>query len=80
MTALQNELALGLTESEMRQVVLRLSRRDFYKAMTSHADHQVWQDVYHGMTEDGIPVSSRSLALLVVAHQSYNSRRSEVRL
>ena len=55
-TALQNELALGLTESEMRQVVLRLSRRDFYKAMTSHADHQVWQDVYHGMTEDGIPV------------------------
>jgi motility quorum-sensing regulator/GCU-specific mRNA interferase toxin len=37
-------------------VVLRLSRRDFYKAMTSHADHQVWQDVYHGMTEDGIPV------------------------
>jgi motility quorum-sensing regulator/GCU-specific mRNA interferase toxin len=55
-TALRNGLALGLTESEMRQVVLRLSRRDFYKAMTSHAGQQVWQDVYHGMTEDGIPV------------------------
>lgn len=55
-TALQNGLALGLTESEMRQVVSRLSRRVFYKAMTSHADHQVWQDVSHGMTEDGIPV------------------------
>ena len=39
-TALRNGLALGLTESEMRQVVLRLSRRDFCKAMTSHADHQ----------------------------------------
>ncbi len=56
MTALRNGLALGLTELEMRQVVLKLSRGDFFKAMTSHADHQVWQDVYHGMTEDGIPV------------------------
>ena len=55
-TALRNGLALGLTEPEMRQVVLKLSRRNFYKAMTSHADHQVWQDVYHGMTEDGIVV------------------------
>lgn len=55
-TALRNGLAMGLTESEMRQVVLKLSRRDFYKAMTSHADHQVWQDVYHGMTQDGITV------------------------
>jgi motility quorum-sensing regulator/GCU-specific mRNA interferase toxin len=55
-TALRNGLALGLTEPEMRQVVLKLSRRDFYKAMTSHTDHQVWQDVYHGMTEEGIVV------------------------
>jgi len=55
-TALRNGLALGLTEKEMRQVVLNLSRRDFYKAMTSHANYQVWQDVYHGMTEDGIAV------------------------
>lgn len=55
-TALRNGLALGLTEPEMRQVVLKLSRKDFYKAMTSHADSQTWQDVYHGITEDGIPV------------------------
>lgn len=55
-TALRNGLALGLTEPEMRQVVLKLSGKDFYKAMTSHADHQMWQDVYHGTTEDGIPV------------------------
>lgn len=55
-TALRNGLALGLTESELRQVVLKLSRRDFYKAMTSHADHQLWQDGYDGITEDGIPV------------------------
>ncbi len=55
-TALRNGLALGLTEPEMRQVVLKLSLRDFYKAMISYADHQIWQDVYHGMTEDGIAV------------------------
>ena len=55
-TALRGGLALGLTEPEMRHVVLALSRRDFYKAMTTHSDYQVWQDVYHGMTLDGVPV------------------------
>jgi motility quorum-sensing regulator/GCU-specific mRNA interferase toxin len=55
-TALRGGLALGLTEPEMRQVVLALSGRDFYKAMTTLADPQMWQDVYHGMTRDGVPV------------------------
>jgi motility quorum-sensing regulator / GCU-specific mRNA interferase toxin len=31
-------------------------RKPHYKAMTTHVDHRVWQDVYHGVTEDGIPV------------------------
>ena len=53
LTALRNGLAMGLTEPEMRQVVLALSRRDFYKAMTSYANHKIWQDVYHGMTGEG---------------------------
>ena len=55
-TALRGGLALGLTEPEMRQVVLALSRRDLYKAMTTNVDPQVWQDVYHGTTSDGIAV------------------------
>jgi len=55
-TALRGGLELGLMEQDMRQVVLALSRRDFYKTMTTHKDHQVWQDVYHGMTRDGILV------------------------
>jgi len=55
-TALRGGLALGLTELEMRQVVCALSRRDFYKSMTTHADPTHWQDVYHGRTEDGIAV------------------------
>ncbi len=55
-SALRGGLALGLEEKEMRQVVLALSRHDFYKTMTTHKDHRVWQDVYHSMTRDGIPV------------------------
>ena len=56
MTALRGGLALGLTEPVMREVVLALRRADFYKSMTTHLDHQLWQDVYHGMTPVGIPV------------------------
>lgn len=55
-TALRGGLALGLSEPEMRQVVLALSRSDFYKSMTTHADHKEWQDVYHGVTRDGTGV------------------------
>lgn len=55
-TALRGGLALGLTEAEMRQVVLVLNQCDFYKSMTTFADHKDWQDVYHGMTQDGVAV------------------------
>lgn len=33
-----------------------MNRRDFYKAMTTHVDNKAWQDVYHGMTQDGVAV------------------------
>ncbi len=39
--------AAGMTTSEALEVVLKLSRKDFYKSMTTHGDHRVWQDVYH---------------------------------
>lgn len=26
--------------------MLSLTRSDFYKSMTTHADHRIWQDVY----------------------------------
>lgn len=55
-TALQGGLALGLSEPEMREVVLSLDRQDFIKSMTTHADHKMWQDVYHGMTSGGVVV------------------------
>jgi len=55
-TALRGGLALGLTEAEMREVVLALSRGDFHKAMTTRGDSRIWQDVYHGTTPDGSAV------------------------
>ena len=31
----------------MCAVVMTLTSADFYKSMTTHADHRIWQDVYH---------------------------------
>lgn len=47
--------AVGIdTLSGMCDVVLSLSRADFYKSMTTHADHTIWQDVYRCATHGGI--------------------------
>jgi len=37
----------------MCAIVLALSSGDFYKSMTTYADHHIWQDVYHTKTERG---------------------------
>lgn len=44
---------LGLDFSDMLDVVLALTPADFYKSMTTHADHTVWQDVYRPSTHVG---------------------------
>jgi motility quorum-sensing regulator/GCU-specific mRNA interferase toxin len=48
--ALDGGRAMGLTSSEMMAVVASLTRCNFYKSMTTYADHRVWQDVYHAAT------------------------------
>lgn len=55
-TALKGGLELGLTEADMRGVVLALTNKNFYKSMTSYSNHKDWQDVYHGLTEEGVTV------------------------
>ncbi len=56
-TAYQNAIALGIEDlAGMCTVVLSLSDSDFYKSMTTHADHRIWQDVYHAKTSGGAPV------------------------
>lgn len=45
---------LGITDlAGMCAVVLALTPADFHKSMTTHADHRVWQDVYHAKTASG---------------------------
>lgn len=41
---------MGLGVQDMLAVVMALSPTDFYKSMTTQADHHVWQDVYHAKT------------------------------
>jgi motility quorum-sensing regulator/GCU-specific mRNA interferase toxin len=44
---------LGIDEMGMRNIVLALTPADFYKSMTTHADHKIWQDVYRPNTHAG---------------------------
>lgn len=44
--ALSGADALDLVFDDMVTVVSALTPADFYKSMTSHGDHRVWQDVY----------------------------------
>lgn len=44
---------LGLALADMLAVVMALTPADFYKSMTTHADHTVWQDVYRPNTSAG---------------------------
>ena len=55
-------MALGLDFEGMLSVLTALTKADFYKSMTTHADHRVWQDVYRPMT----PVGKVYLKLMVV--------------
>ncbi len=41
------------TLADMCSVVLALRPSDFYKSMTTHADHTIWQDVYRPRTPWG---------------------------
>jgi motility quorum-sensing regulator/GCU-specific mRNA interferase toxin len=46
-TAQDATLQFGMTLEDVVLVVQSMKRSNFYKSMTSHADHRVWQDVYH---------------------------------
>ena len=52
-TARAGANALGFSYSDMLAVVMALKPADFYKSMTTYADHTIWQDVYRPMTKAG---------------------------
>jgi motility quorum-sensing regulator / GCU-specific mRNA interferase toxin len=45
--------ALGFDFDGMFDVIRSLNMADFYKSMTTHDDHRVWQDVYRPTTPAG---------------------------
>ena len=53
-TAFNGARELGINDlTGMCTVVLALTPTDFYKSMTTHADHRVWQDVHRAKTAKG---------------------------
>ena len=53
MSALAGGAAMGFDYVGIISVIMALSQKDFYKSMTTHADHKVWQDVYRPTTQAG---------------------------
>ena len=52
-TARAGAVALGFDYFGMLAVLLVLEPSDFYKSMTTHADHTLWQAVYRPKTPAG---------------------------
>jgi motility quorum-sensing regulator/GCU-specific mRNA interferase toxin len=53
-SAFSGARALGINDlAGMCAVVSSLTTANFYKSMTTHADHRIWQDVYHAKTSLG---------------------------
>ena len=56
-TAFSGARGLGINDlTGMCAVVMALTPADFYKSMTTHADHRIWQDVYRTWIADGVEV------------------------
>ena len=68
-TALDGGREMGLTSREMLAVITALTRRNFYKSMTTYADSHIWQDVYYAPTpvdkEAYIKITMRGVAPVI---------------
>ena len=53
LSALAGGAALGFDADGIYGLVMTLTPKDFYKSMTTHADHRIWQDVYRPSTSAG---------------------------
>jgi len=46
--ASQNALQdFGFSQGDILKIIKKLENADFYKSMTKHDNHKIWQDVYH---------------------------------
>lgn len=56
-SALAGARELGIHDlAGMCAVVMSLTSGDFYKSMTTHADHRIWQDVYRARIAGGADI------------------------
>ncbi len=82
-TAYQGARELGIKDlTGMCTVVLALTSADFYKSMTTYADHTVFQDVYHAKTASGDEVYLKLTVIddvLIVSSRSYDHEMSMLR-
>lgn len=51
-TAKKSAADLGFDLTDIDEVVSTMKNENFYKSMTSYANHKIWQDVYHVPYED----------------------------
>ena len=52
-SAVMGAIEMGFEPAEIWTVVQDLTVADFYKSMTTYADHRIWQDVYRPHTRLG---------------------------
>ena len=52
--AARTAAALGFGQAEIVTTIQAMRRSQFYKSMTSHTDHRIWQDVYHVPSPAGV--------------------------
>lgn len=53
-TALKSAASLGLSRSDINDLVQAMEGKHFYKSMTAHQSSQLWQDVYKVPSELGL--------------------------
>ncbi len=51
--ARDNGFKMGLTHTQLVEVILNLRTSDLFKSMTTINDRTLWQDVYHAATPNG---------------------------
>ena len=75
-TARESIRMMGLSLDIALNVIAELGTSCFYKSMTTHADHRIWQDVYHAPTQAGmayIKVTLREDGAVVISFKRLDS-------
>lgn len=63
-SAFQGARELGINDlAGMCAVMLKLAPSDFFKSMTTFADHRIWQDVYRTQTNSGYDLYLKSTVI-----------------